>query len=265
MSGSSLPLVFDFGTVFKVTETMLLAPELPVGVGITATTGDVDVGFTWTDLAVASSGSGLWSKLFTYKSSADDFVNTLSTDIDYGTDTSEWFTDNLMTTTAVTINGKTGGSTIAKEMLLYVAETIFGKAGSMDMFQNEEALLSAVEAKNTAVTDAIDTLLTTSNTDGTNDNREGSSNFAYQALTRILASGAGDANSRATAALTAFADRAASDTLMYVPFIAGDTLIFSFVLTPSFNADGGTASSSNHGIGTNPVAARTYKVTLTLA
>ncbi len=264
MSGSSLPLVFDFGTVFKVTETMLLAPELPVGVDITATTGDVDVGFTWTD-AAASSGSGLWSELFTYKSSADDFVDTLSSDIDYGTNTSEWFTDNLMTTTADTINGKTGGSTIAKEMLLYVAETIFGKSGSMDMFQNEEDLLSAVEAKNTALTDAIDSLLNDSNTNGTNANREGSSNFAYQALTRILASGAGDADSRATDALTAFASRAASDTLMYVPFIAGDKLIFSFVLTPSFNADGGTASSSNHGIGINPVAARTYKVTLTLA
>ena len=255
-------LEFDFGNQFTaVLDSTLTTPELHSALAVTASEdAHINVAIDW------SKGSeGDWSQLFKYKTTADDFVDSEATDLVYGTNTTEWYTSNLMSATATLSNG-TGTlptvscDTIAKELLAQIAKQIFGQEGAMDLLKNEAAMLSSCEGINTAISTAIDTLLDASEVKGAAGEKD-TLNFAYQALTKILANEPGAADGSATSRSVAAMAAHTAGQFNFVPFIAGDTIVFTIAISPKF---GGSSTNNGHGIGDNTVAQRKYKITLTL-
>jgi hypothetical protein len=230
--------------------------------------------------------------MFQYKTSSDDFVNTLSTDITYKTHTTKWYDGNIMKQVGVTTDDLvatdvSGGvhvptsrslaqtftiesvrtnSNIARDLMKHIAYDIFGQTeGGLDMFSNESEMLTSLEQDDSVadscskeIATAIDSLLDASHTAGSTGDKS-STNFAHQILTQILA----DETRRATA--VSLFDNAhatnAADIDIDVPLAADDEIVFNISIAPTFGAG---STSSGHGIGTAPVSSRIYQITLVL-
>jgi len=267
MSGLTAPIVFDFGTTFFFeTSADITTPLLHAPSTVTSATGNVDVSFNWTK------AQGDWSTMFKFRAmgATEDFDDVANTDISYNTYTDNWYNGNLMTGTPtgmVTGSDTTKGTvmntaSIAKDMFTKIGYDIFGVAGGLDLFSNEAAVMTSIEGINSDLDTAVDALLDASDTAGSSAviaTRTGVTNFAYQALTTILAKDKGVLLSRSQAAIDLFT---ADPTAVYnVPLLADDHIVFTITINPKF---GGAQTAASHGIGDNPVESRKYRITLHL-
>ena len=158
---------------------------------------------------------------------------------------------------------------ISKDLLAHIAYEIFGQNLGLDMFSNEAAMLTDLQ-RTTAnscmanIQSKINTLVAASNTAGLIGTKD-STNFAHHLLTNILEpqGTSKDDFTRRTAAVNAYDTNGGPGKTHKVPLIAGDTISFSITIQPTFAAN--DTNGSRHGIGTQTVRSRIYKVTLVLA
>ena len=113
------------------------------------------------------------------------------------------------------------------------------------------------------IEDEINTLFSTSNTAGLAGTKD-STNFAHHILTGIMAGQGVNGNdfSRRTDAVDAYDADGGQNIFHKVPLKPGDTISFSITIQPTFG--GGDTNGTGHGIGTQTVRPRIYKVTLVL-
>ena len=256
----STAIDFDLGSL-TTDATLDTAPTLPTFTA-DATTGHVaTVELEW------SKATDDYAQLFSFKTDSADLADDIdNTDITFGTDKTKWYSGDFLSTDydaityesgATTLNtGESANLNIAGEFVRHVAQQIFGGQQAADVFNNEATLLSDTKALYTTLNSAIDTKLDTSNTQGASGTRS-NTNFAWQVFSKML----GDQQARV---LTVINGRSSASDTMYVPLAVGDSISFSVTLKFSANADGNGASNSNHGIGSNAVADRKYKIKLNL-
>lgn len=275
---------FDLGGLdVSISHKLLTNPTFDTAPTETSKAANANIRLIWNkDL------SGNWDKLFTYKTDADTFDNTAATDIDYTSSSTEWYTGNLMTEVGVSAanaanTGLTQGARatqtpadmsvleniISKDLLAHIAYEIFGQNLGLDMFSNEAAMLTDLQ-RTTAnscmanIETKINTLVAASNTAGLIGTKD-STNFAHHLLTNILEPQGTNSDdfTRRTAAVDAYNTNGGPGKTHKVPLIAGDTISFSITIQPTFTAS--DTNGSLHGIGTQTVRSRIYKVTLVLA
>ena len=257
----STAIDFDLGSL-TTDATLETLPTLPTFTA-DATTGHVaTVEFEW-----SKATDGDYSQLFSFKTDSADLADDIDdTDITFGTDKTKWYSGDFLSLDYDTLTYETGSTdlnggesdnlNIAGEFVRHVAQQIFGGQQAADVFENEATLLSNTKALYSTLDSAIDTKLDTSNTQGTNGNRS-STNFSWQVFSKMI-------QNQQARVLTVINNRSSANDTMYVPLAVGDSISFSVTLKFSANADGNGASNSNHGIGSNEVADRKYKIKLNL-
>ena len=258
-SGSSVTI--DFGDVISIDSSLNVMPTLPASDQPTATASyHVDISLNWTD-----GTNGYWSKLFMFKTDSGDLADiSNNTDILMDVSENEFYSGNVLNDTNASLSDGDAGSVTtssgtstdasnnnaASEYIRYIAEQIFGRANSADLFQNEAALATDAGAQWTDILADIKTALKPGNYTYLQDN----TNPAWIVMSKLLNDTAGtrfDESNGLTLTGTGTSDQ------YFMPLKAGDVLQFSinFAEIPS----------TTHGIGDNTVAARKYRVTINLA
>ena len=256
----STAIDFDLGSL-TTDATLSTAPTLPSFSADATSRHVATVELDW------SKAVDDYAQLFSFKTDSSDLADNIdNTDITFGTDKTKWYSGDFLSTDydaityesgATTLNtGETANLNIAGEFVRHVAQQIFGGQQAADISENEATLLSDTKALYTTLNSAIDTKLDTSNTEGTSGTRS-NTNFAWKVFSKMLE----DQQARV---LTVLNGRTSATDTMYVPLAIGDSVSFSVTLKFSANADGNGASNSNHGIGTNAVNDRKYKIKLNL-
>tara|TARA_B110000858_G_scaffold16174_1_gene16334 strand:+ start:3441 stop:4262 length:822 start_codon:yes stop_codon:yes gene_type:complete len=267
---------FDLGGLnVSISHDLIANPTFDTAPTETALAANVNIRLPW------ATSQGDWDTMFTYKTVTDDFVDTATSDILYTSDSTGWYTGNLMTDVGVSSGGVAGtGLTsgtravqaipempvveniISKDLLAHIAYEIFGQNLGLDMFSNEATMLADLQKTSSGscmadIEAAINTLFTTSNTAGLAGTKD-STNFAHHILTGIMA----ETTDRRDTAVAAYDTDGGQGTDHNVPLIAGDTISFSITIQPTFSAS--DTNGTGHGIGSQTVRPRIYKVTLVL-
>jgi hypothetical protein len=252
MSSGTTAVTIDFGTSIAPSATLGTTPTLPALASQTSS-GDVNVAFDWSD-----NTNGEWSKLFSFKTDSTDLTDiSNNTDILMEVNDSQFYSDNFISDESVSLSSGSESVTdgidesIAKEYVRHLAKGIFGRAGTADLFQNEEALVSDIEGSHGAsVLADIKTALKPTNYTYLQSN----ANPAWLVLSALLNV---DNGTRFDEAGITLADDSGNTGYKHMPLKAGDKLVF----TVKYNE----VLATTHGIGENNVSARTYKITITLA
>jgi len=253
MSSGSTAVTIDFGTSIAPDATLGTTPTLPALASQTST-GEVNVGFTWTD-----NQNGEWSKLFSFKTDSTDLTDISdNTDILMEVNDSQFYSANFISDESVNLTAGTDTSapidsideSIAKEYVRYLAKSIFGRTATADLFQNEEALVADISGSHTGILAAIKTALKPTNYTYLQSNE----NPAWLVLSALL--NVDDATRFDESGIT-LADDSTNTGYKHMPLKAGDKLVF----TVKYNQ----VNAATHGIGENDVGERTYKITITLA
>lgn len=258
-SGSSVTI--DFGDVISIDSSLNVMPTLPSSDQPTSTSGyHVDIALSWND-----GTNGYWSKLFMFKTDSSDLADiSNNTDILMDVSENEFYSGNVLNDTGASLsdgdsgtvtsssgtNNEASNNNAASEYIRYIAEQIFGRANSADIFQNEAALATDAGAQWTDILADIKTALKPSNYTYLQDN----TNPAWIVMSKLLNDTAGtrfDNSDGLTLTGTGNTDQ------YFMPLKVGDVLRFSinFAEIPK----------TTHGIGDNAVAARKYRVSITLA
>lgn len=262
---------FDLGMLKAEADSLLTTPLLQQFTAAASSGSDVDCSFNWN---CQDPSHNDWKDFMSYVSSQDDLNDTEAEDITYYTYKTEWYGGDYMSDTTTLITGQLGElpyssgtytpTTIGDELTLHIGKNIFGDVGGLDMLSNEVDFTANVKSESKAKLDvAIEELLDSSNGNGSGNTARTTTNFAYQILSRIV-DVSGGAVDRRNAAIQAFIARATPTTEVKMPFIAGDTITFTIKVQPKFNQDTTGNEADNHGIGTNTVQPRKYKITLHL-
>jgi hypothetical protein len=254
MSSGTTAVTIDFGTSIAPSATLGTTPTLPALASQTSS-GEVNVGFTWTD-----NTNGEWKKLFSFKTDSTDLTDiSNNTDILMEVNDSQFYSANFISSESVALSPGTDTSapiddideSIAKEYVRHLAKEIFGRTATADLFQNEEALVSDIEGSHGAsVLADIKTALKPQNYAYLQSN----ANPAWLVLSALLNV---DSGTRFDEAGINLVDDSSNTGYKHMPLKAGDKLVF----TVKFNE----VTAATHGIGENDVPARTYKITITLA
>jgi len=272
---SGTPITIDFGSTVAIDTSLNTMPTLPAA-ATASTTGDhVKVTFNWHD----GSGNGSWKNLFAFKTDSIDLgdgdIGTADIQMDVSLNafyTSNFISDETNTTltdgdgaTPTNVTGghipapSGGAQSVAREYVRYIAEEIFGRVNSADLFSNEGSLVTDVEGQHTDVLADIKTSLTP--TDYTQN--QVNTNPLWLVMSQLIANG--DASgTRFDASGITLSD--ASGAVMnnstlgegwkYMPLTDGDKLVFSI--------DFASIAASAHGIGENDIPSRKYKIEITL-
>lgn len=273
---------FDLGGLnVSISHDLIANPTFDNVPADTALAANANIRLPW------ATSQGDWDTMFTYKTTTDDFVDTATSDILYTSDSTGWYTGNLMTDVGVSSLGVAGtGLTagtksavdppempvveniISKDLLAHIAYEIFGQNLGLDMFSNEATMLADLQKTTTGscmadIEEAINLLFVASHTAGLAGTKD-STNFAHHLLTGIMAGQGVNGNdfSRRTDAVTAYDTNNGPNIFHKVPLKPGDTISFSITIQPTFG--GGDTNGTGHGIGTQTVRPRIYKVTLVL-
>ena len=241
------------------------------------------------------------SGVFMFATDSSDITDADAADIQYTTNSALWnnadgsntpldvFGDDDKRSGVNTCeNGEnTGHSTHmngAGEYVRHLASDITGGYGSSDIFSNEVALLDAVKALKTQV----DTQITQQidNANNLNNSTTTDINLTRTLLTQLLTGGYNPSDN-VDFSNTTLADGVAAgrnriyarlkardpsgtgisgDQLgaMSIPFEADDEIHFNITVKGAFSADGGAGSNTNHGLGSNAVSDRKYRVEIKL-
>jgi len=269
---------FDLGGLnVSISHDLLNNPTFDSAPTETALAANVNIRLPW------ATSQGDWDTMFTYKTTTDDFVDTATSDILYTSDSTGWYTGNLMTDVGVSSGGVAGtgltagtkgvavppemplqstATIISEDLLAHIAYEIFGQNLGLDMFSNEAAMLADLQRVTTGscmadIEEAINLLFAASHTAGLAGTKD-STNFAHHILTGIMA----ETTDRRATAVAAYDAGGGQGVDHKVPLIAGDTISFSITIQPTFGAS--DINGTGHGIGTQTVRPRIYKVTLVL-
>ena len=270
---------FDLGTLAAVADSNLLTPLLQQHSANASSGSDVDCSFNWN---CQDPSHNDWKEFMSYTSNDDDLTDISSTDITYFTFKTEWYGGDYMSDSttliagadSVQVSGSYVPTTIGDELTMHIGKNIFGAVGGLDMLSNEVDFTANVKSESKTQLDIeIDTLLVASSggdaggtiaipgTNGGNQTRD-NANFAYKILSHIM-----HVEDRKQAAIAAFISGGGTtkDTHVKMPFIAGDTITFTIKVQPKFDGvTTGIYADNAHGIGTNQVPSRKYKITLHL-
>lgn len=202
--------------------------------------------------------------VFKFQTDSADIEDEASTDIKYYVDKTNWTTTLInpangeVTDGAIFAGAASDKKALKHDFVRHLADDLFNTHYGVDLFTNEEPLLTDLATKGEGVNVSIRTLLQTSditNNDlqGTNGNRyrlrnDETNNFSRKLFLQILN---GDKGRLTTL------DPADEDGLRGVPLASGDSISFVLTVNPA---------EDQHLIvrATGVVASRAYKVKLNL-
>jgi hypothetical protein len=205
--------------------------------------------------------------VFKFQSDSFDVNNTDASDIQYYVYMSNWPADlKLNPVHAGALSSSpilaTGGSIVAEKNLVkhdfvrYLAEQLFNTPHGVDLFSNEDALLSDLVSKGATARGAIDASLNAVNQANaahgpaghkySTNALTGAANFSRELMRQI-----------ANAAPSRFASITNSTAIQSVPLLVDDTISFKVSISPAAN---------QHGLTSRPTAfnTRVYQIKLVL-